>query len=80
MLGNRASSKAFIFRSHHVFAVSTVSLHWLCREQGQQSLALLSVAAGIKMNDGTVGKWSGAGVAAVELQSYSEGSAGVLYL
>lgn len=34
-------------------------------EQGQQSLALCSVAPGIKMNDGNVG--SGTSVAAVEL-------------
>jgi len=67
LLGNRASSKAFIFGSHHVFTVPTVFLHWLCREQGQQSVALLSVAAGINMNDGTVGKWSKACVAAVDL-------------
>ena len=31
------------------------------------SLAVFSVAAGVKMNDGTVDKWSGAGVAAAEL-------------
>jgi len=30
-------------------------------------VALLSVAAGINMNDGTVGKWSKACVAAVDL-------------
>lgn len=55
--------------------------------QGARAAEFGSAQCEIVMNDGTVGKWSGAGVAAVELaalveavRSYSEGSAGGLCL